>query len=308
MEPYICPSCFYETARKSNIHNHFSRKNSCAQKEGGVPLTDEIKEHVLSRAYTAVTTTNINNTNINNTNTTNININLSLCDGNPLTNEVLQNLLLPHLNVSKYQQEKVFKRLGRYHEKHVEKDQDIEHKDVLEMADVLTKTTDHRKLSDAYYGYHDKNSYVKRDDNEIWKWRPCRFEDILADTIDQMQEYVFNQYEVKLNNLYSFEGDKEPLDGFYKLNKYLLIRPMCCKARHDNQLLFEKNNSGFDRITPSIDLCEELNDQFDVTPIDNEVMKKFRLDLEALIRTNAESTYKIIENLIRNNNVTRINL
>ena len=78
MAPYTCPNCFYESSKKSNLRNHFARKIPCAQKERGVPLTDEIKIQILARTYTTGATSRNATSNINS----------SLSDGNVLTNGV----------------------------------------------------------------------------------------------------------------------------------------------------------------------------------------------------------------------------
>ncbi|KAG1677567.1 hypothetical protein FOA52_014465 [Chlamydomonas sp. UWO 241] len=218
---------------------------------------------------------------------------------NMMTNDALQTAILPHIRAVKYQQDKVFDRLDHFQSHHVDNDRCIESEDVFKMASELSRTKDVRSLLDAYYSYNGENKfYVKRDDEENWKWKPCAFSDILDEIIEQLNEYVFKQYEVKLNNKYNVDGETDDLINFYKLNKYLLIKPLCCHARHDNEVLHLSNTVGFEEKTASFGLCEELNALFDATVADTWTMMSFRKKIEQLIQTNAETTYKMIEKLV----------
>ena len=308
---YCCPCCLYETYQKTHIRKHFNRKKDCTRKEGGILLTDAIKEDIMTRERRTdvnnvvhppppiVNSTALSHNNSNNVINHNTVVNITISQCNMLTNDALQAAIIPHICAVKFKQDKVFDRLDRFQLHHVDHDRCIESDDVFKMANELTRTKDVRLLSDAYYSYNSENRFfVKRDDEENWKWNPCDFSDILDEIIEQLKEYVFKQYEVKLNNKYYVDGEKDDLIDFYKLNKYLLIKPLCCRARHDNEVLHLSNTVGFEEKTASFGLCEELNALFDATVVDPWAMMSFRKQIKQLIRTNAETTYKMIEKLV----------
>jgi hypothetical protein len=212
----------------------------------------------------------------------------------------LVNLTTPLVERLKYGHSKVFDRLNQF-EEHIEDEQPINKSDIYTMTNDVTTTKDKHKLSDAYYGYNSvTKGYMKRiDDNKnIWEWRHCSLKEIFSEIIEQLKEYVFIPYEIKLNNQYQTDSDCTQLGEFYKINKYLLIQPLCCAARHDNQVLFFNTDIEYDEHPGKIELSEFLNDKYNTTVIDSWEMMKFRDDIEDLIQTNAETTFNMIQDLI----------
>ena len=236
---YTCPSCFYGASRKTHIRTHFVRKKPCKKKEGGITLTDEIKERVLNRTYTSQIPS------------------ASQTDMPPVINHPIINYI------------------------------------TIISSDPLSN-------DGLYYSYNIANKFYVKLAN--WNWNPCTFSDILDEITDQLTERVFKQYEVRLNNKYRVDGEIDDLLNFYKVMSYLLIKPLCCRARHDNEVLHLSNTVGYEEKTDSYGLCAELKGLFDATVVDPWIMMGFRKEIGRSIRTNASrnvvTTYNMIEKLV----------
>jgi hypothetical protein len=311
MDKYTCPRCLYSTNQKGHMRRHLNRSTPCQMHQIGVFLTDTIKEDVLQCNYIHAKQEQIpeivhektnketkNETTIFNTTYTVI----QQC--NILTNQDLVSLIYPHIKSLKYGQSKIFDRLNPFQQQ-VEDEKHIDHKDVLTMTNDITQTRDDQTLTDAYYGFNKVNlNYVKRIDGiegkHHWTWQPCLYSDILSEIVEQLKEYVFVAYEVKLNNNFKENGDSMQLINFYKINKYLYIKPLCCTARHDNQVLFFNTDEEYDDNPGTIELCDELNALFDNTNVDLWEMKDFLEKIEHLIQSNAGTTYDMIIKLVCN--------
>jgi hypothetical protein len=301
----------YATNKKTHMKNHMNRKNPCKIHKDGIFLTDTIKTDVLNCDYKHIqqnshitppdvkekheTTICNNNTYLTHT------IIHQQC--NILTHQDLVSMVLPHVKSLKYGQSKVFDRLNTF-QQHVEDEQHIDHKDVLTMTNDITQTRDVQTLTDAYYSFNKVNrNYVRRIDGvgkHDWTWQPCDYEDILTEIVEQLKEYVFVAYEVKLNNHFMENRESSQLINFYKINKYFLIKPRCVSARHDNQALFFNTDEEYDEHPGTIELCDELNKFFDNTIVDPWEMKEFLDKIKHLIQSNAETTYNMIEKLVCN--------
>jgi len=295
------------------MKDHMNRKSDC-NVFSQVELTNELKSRILCRQFQA-TSPKCNEVPLKKENTIEtvekigttiinqyLSVYLSVINNqcNILTNPDLVNLTTPLVERLKYGQSKVFDRLSQF-EENIENEQHINKSNIYTMTNDITITKDKHKLTDAYYGYDSfTKSYLKRidDNNLIWEWRHCSFKEIFSEIIEQLIEYVFIPYEIKLNNQYRIDHDSTQLMEFYKINKYLITQPLCCAARHDNQVLFFKTDIEYDEHTGNFDLAEDLNKQFTATFIDTREMMKFRDGIEELIQTNAETTFNMIQDLI----------
>jgi hypothetical protein len=304
---YTCPRCIYTTNDKVCMRKHFNRKKPCQLNEDGIlELTEEIKQQVLSLSYlknkkcvnedVPEKTTQITN---NFTSIVNIMIN-GQC--NIMNNQIIVDAITPHVDKLKYGQGKVFDRLNVYQQKVEDTNHVLCEDDVYTMTKDITETRDQRRLTDAYYSFDVKNKtyYIRRDDDDYkWIWAPCLLEDIFSDIVVQLREYVFISAEVKLNNVYTH--DKElalpKLIDFYRILKYLLMKPLCSSARCDNQIMFMSSDDEH-FVVNGYELCDELSKIFNETQIDAWEMMQCRERIADLIRTNGETTFEMIENLV----------
>jgi len=298
----------YATNDKVCMRKHLNRKKLCQLTEDGIlDLTEEIKEQILSLSYVKnkkhyydvvhdLTPPQVTN---NFTSIVNIMIN-GQC--NIMNNQIIVDAITPHVDKLKYGQGKVFDRLNVYQQKIEDTDHILCEEDVYTMTRDITETRDKRRLTDAYYSFDVKNKtyYIRTDDDHHkWIWTPCLIEDIFSDIIVQLKEYVFISAEVKLNNEYN--EDKivalPKLTEFYKILKYLLMKPLCCSARFDNHILFMSSDEEH-FVFNGYELCDELNKLFNETQIDAWEMMQCREKIADLIRTNGETTFEMIENLV----------
>jgi len=309
---YKCPRCMYATNKKTHMKNHMHRKNPCKIHIDGIFLTETIKSEVLNCDYKHIKHDSqmppppqqqnvICNSN-NNNNTYNLTHTIIHQQCNILTHQDLVSMVLPHIKSLKYGQSKVFDRLNHF-QQHVEDEKLLDHKDFFTMTNDITQTRDVQTLTDAYYSFNKVNrNYVRRIDGiegkHQWIWQACDYEDILTEIVEQLKEYVFVSYEIKLNNHYKENRDSMQLINFYKINKYFLIKPLCCAARHDNQVLYYNTDDEYDDHPGTIELCDELNTLFDKTNADPWDAKDFLDKIKHLIQTNAETTYDMIEKLV----------
>jgi hypothetical protein len=231
---------------------------------------------------------------------------------NIFTNGDIVSTILPFVEHLKYGQTTVFDRLDEFHElMHTDSIDNttavfnIDKTSVFNMTNNVTRTCDTQKFSDAYYGFDQINkNYLKRSDEHIWKWNQCTIKEIMDDIVEQLFEYVFKPYEIKLNNTFLIEPNdedkeeiKHQLVEFYKINKYLLIKALCCTANHDNEVLFYELDDQYKYNTGN-ELCKELKDLFESTMIDPWEMMGFREEIERLIQSNGKTTFNMIKTLV----------
>jgi formylmethanofuran dehydrogenase subunit E-like metal-binding protein len=287
MALYTCPKCLYETGHLCRIESHFARLRPCKLQKGGVLLTDEIKASVLCKSYVVEEKTKKEMPNITYQYINNGSINI-------LTNRDLVTATVPFIHdlVSK---STIFERLDDLNH------EEIDESHIYKMTKCITHTQDQTNLADAFYSYDVVNkNYTKRMDRcgHNWIWKICTFEEIFTDIIEQIRKRVFIPYEISLNNEFASETiDVSKLHEFYKISQYLLIKPLCCEAKHDNQLLHKRSDVEYFEWAVS-DLRDTLCDIFYATHIDVWEMATFRNNIKKLIETNADTTFKKIKDLI----------
>lgn len=313
---YECPRCLYTAKQKSHMKCHFNRKTLCKLHKHGVSLTALITQEVLDNSYVVTRHQNkfTQPSKESACNTIYQTIINQQC--NIFTNGDIVSTILPFVERLKYGQTTVFDRLDKFQElMYTDNDGsdgmnhaptfNIDKTSVFNMTNNVTQTCDTHKFSDAYYGFDQINkNYLKRSDEHIWKWNQCTIKEIMDDIVEQLFEYVFKPYEIKLNNAYLIETNpdkqqeiKQQLVEFYKINKYLLIKALCCTATHDNEILFYELDSQYNNNTGT-DLCKELKDLFESTMIDPWEMMGFREEIERLIQSNGKTTFNMIKTLV----------
>jgi len=297
---YVCPRCGYTINHKTSISLHFKRKTACKLKYNGLEImSDDVKQAVLSGSYRHAPDAPSQHITNNFSGIFNVIIN-GHC--NIMTNQIIVDAITPHVDKLKYGQGKVFDRLNVYQEKIEDTNHFLCEEDVYTMTKDITETRDKRRLTDAYYSFDVKNKiyYIRRDDDNLkWIWVPCLLEDIFSDIVIQLKEYVFISAEVKLNNEYTTDKESASLKliEFYKILKYLLMKPLCCSARCDNQIMFMSSDEEH-FVFNGYELCDELCNIFSETHIDVWQMMQFREKIADLIRSNGETTFAMIENLV----------
>lgn len=166
---------------------------------------------------------------------------------------------------------------------------------------MTNDTSTIKKILDTFYGYNSViKSYMKRihDNKLISEWRLCSLKEIFSEIFEQLKVTVFIPYEVQLNKQYKIDRNITHLVEFYKMCKYLLIKPLCCAARDDNQVLFFNTDVEYAEHPGNTELVEDLNVHFTATFIDTHEMMKFRDGIEELIQTNTETTFNMIQDHI----------
>jgi len=262
MALYSCPRCLHETNKLCRMICHFERTRPCKLKRGGILLTNEIKEAVLCKSYVLEETAN-----------------------------KTPNITLHFINTRISELYATVPFVG--------KSTGFEHEDI-----DITDTQDQTNLADAYsyaYSYdHEKNNYIKRMDRcgHNWFWQKSTFDEIFTDITEQIRRRVFIPYEIVMNNDFANQTiDTNRLKEFYKISQYLLIKPLCCEAKHDNELLHKRSSVEYFELTDT-HLRDTLCNIFVSTQIDVWEMAKFRDNIKTLIETNAETTFKKIKELI----------
>ena len=333
---FSCPNCNYKTNHKGHMSNHIRRKNACSTEPTNALIVSISSNYVRNRnidsdltqvptaltvdnipiVHTALTVDNvpiIDNvptvpivatdgekipavTNIQN----NFTIHQSIINNfNILTNPDIVSQIAHHVSRLQYGKSTIYNRFDPI-KAIVDNGKNITKKDVITLTEHLTKTTDTQRFSDAYYTFDKANiNYSRRidDDNHIWKWEPCSFKDILKDIIEQLIDYVFKEYEIKLNNKFAIDNNPTYLEKFYTINKYLLIKPICTTVEQDNQALyFTMDNEYY--IRSGNELCKKLNHLFDTVHVDIWEMAKFRIEIEELVETNGQNTFDMIQSHI----------
>jgi len=288
----------YTTSRKSCMIDHFKRKKPCPLIRDGIDLTDEIKKNVMSGSYKPPPTHQEPiNSQVNTNN--NINVIQYIIDGKMNATEIIQKLE-GHVN-NKYGQEIVYRRL----EMEEGSDRCTFTSDLMMLTDKMTKCLDHHTLSDAYYRYDPLNKVYhmrcdkdKTDKPHKWLWKPCKEGEIMSHIMDMMKERVFDDYDTLLCRKYNENPSdilKEKVEGFYKILKYFLIKPKCCMARHDNEILFYSCNDEYADHSVGFELAETLNNLYNNLNIDQWQMMNIRTSILEIIEGNAKSAFSIIK-------------
>jgi hypothetical protein len=251
-------------------------------------LTDDIKDAVLCKSYVLVegkTKKESPNITLQYINNNSINI---------LTNSELVSATLPFIHdfVGK---STVFERLDDFN------NVDIDEAHIYKLAKCVTYTQDQTNLADAYYSFdNEQKNYSKRMDRcgHNWSWQICTFDEIFSDIIEQIRRRVLIPYEIGINNEFANNTIcTSRLEEFYKISQYLLIKPICCEAKHDNELLHKRSSVEYFENTDT-HLRDTLCTIFLSTHIDVWEMAQFRDNIKKLIETNAETTFKKIKELI----------
>jgi len=315
---YSCPKCGYSTTRKSNINDHFNnRKKPCKAKcnsDEGFELTDTIKQAILNSIYVSPTTqinNNCNNSTINNVQNNNILIQY-IIDGKIEPKEVISRLA-DHVEHYKYGDEILLKRVEDIRteieegsDKYVfssDNDQDLHM-----ITDKMTKCLDQKMFSDAYYSFSPKTfTYCMRtdednDDNRHnWYWKNCSETEIVDHIMIKMKERVFDDYDTMLCRIYNDNPNKyceHKLIGFFKILKYFLIKPKCCSAAHDNEIIYYSTDDEYYNFECGTILKEKLISMYNGTAVDVYDMMNTRKGILKVIENNAASTWSNIKNKV----------
>jgi anti-sigma28 factor (negative regulator of flagellin synthesis) len=180
--------------------------------------------------------------------------------------------------------------------------------DLMMLTDKMTKCLDHKTLTDAYYSFDpETQSYCMRHDEDTstdrqkWYWQPCTEQKIFAHLVDKMKERVFDDYDTLLCRRYNETPSaimREKVVGFYKILKYFLIKPKCCSARHDNEILFYSSDDEYGDHTIGFDLSETLNNIYKEAHIDPWQMMNIRNSVIDILQSNAKSAWSIIKDRV----------
>ena len=131
-----------------------------------------------------------------------------------------------------------------------------------------------------------------------WFWKPCSEKFILDHILKQMKELVFDDYDTQLSRRFVVLDDaeiREKIIEFYKILRYFMIKPKCCIARHDNEILFYSVDDEYRDHTVGFELCETLQKMYKEVPIEVEALYKTRDSVLEIIQTNAQSAWSIIK-------------
>jgi hypothetical protein len=298
--------------------DHFKRKKPCKLVYDGIELTDEIKPMIISGSYKPpITKLPINHpehmnsqvTNSFNTCNNNINIIQFIIDGKMNATEVIHKLE-GHAKHHMYGHEILYRRLDDIRSE-IEEGSDRytftpdTKEDLMMLTDKMTKCLDHHTLSDAYYSYDSLNKVYcmrcdedKMDKTQTWLWKPCKEGEIMSHIMDMMKERVFDDYDTLLCRKYNENPSdtlKEKVEGFYKILKYFLIKPKCCIARHDNEILYYSCDDEYNDHSVGFELSETLNNLFNNLNIDLWQMMNIRTSILEIIEGNAKSAFSVIK-------------
>ena len=322
MKPtYSCPCCGYTTHKCSSLNLHFKRKRPCRIIDNGVLLTDEIKEMVLNGSYIQpngpptkqssqkiiIEKSEVNHQ-INTNNKTEIQNNIIvqyIIDGKLNSIDVI-NKLEKHVVDQKYGGDILNGRLDDMRYEIVENGYTFADNDLMMMTKRLTECLDHKTLSDAYYSYDPETFvYCIRSDEDTsnttqkWYWQPCSEKYILNHIFKQMKELVFDDYDTQLSRRFIDDNNdmdiREKIIEFYKILHYFKIKPKCCSARHDNEILYYSADDEYTDHTVGFELCETLHKMYKETPIDMWEYEKTLDNVLEIIQTNARSAWSIIK-------------
>jgi len=334
---YCCPRCGYTTSKCSSINLHFKRKRPCRIAVDGVLLTDDITQLILSGCYkehnapiynkpsqqivntdqlraTEVHGDQINTKNFNKTENIIQNnfVVQYIIDGKLSSNEVIKKLE-SHVKHHKYGDEVLFGRLDGIRSD-IENGSDLytfsseKDSDLMMLTDKMTKCLDHETLSDAYYSFDPQTkSYCMRHDEDTstdrhkWYWQPCTEQEIFDHLVDKMKERVFDDYDTLLCRRYHEDPTveiREKVVGFYKILKYFLIKPKCCIARHDNEILFYPSDDEYREHEIGFELSDTLNTMYNETQIDPWQMMRTRNSVIGILQSNAKSAWSIIKDRV----------
>ena len=321
---YKCPRCGYNTRYLSHIVDHFKRKRPCKLAADGVLLTDEIKELVITNSYrphnpsinnSSQQIINIEKSEVNqittNNNKTEIHNNIIvqyIIDGKLNSIDVIQKLE-NHVIDQKYGSDILNGRLDDLRYDIVENGYTFADNDLMIMTNKLTECLDHKNLTDAYYSYDSKTfTYCIRCDEDSsnntqkWFWKLCTEKHILNHILMQMKELVFDDYDTQLSRQFVNDHDdqeiRHKITEFYKILRYFMIKPKCCSARHDNEILFYTADDEYRDHTVGFDLCDTLQKMYIEVPIDVEDLFKTRDSVLEIIQTNAKSAWSIIKDKV----------
>jgi hypothetical protein len=254
-------------------------------------------------------TTNINNLVQNNTNNT-IVIQY-IIDGKMSSHEVIKKLE-PYVDHHKYGKEILHRRLDNI-QSEIESGSDSytfssdKETDLLMLTEKITKCLDQQTLVDAYYSYDPKTlTYCMRSDEDSfdcrhkWHWRPCKEQEILNHLLFTMKERVFDDYDTLLCRKYKEDPTymQDKVQGFYRLLNYFLIKPKCCIARHDNEILFYQSDDEYADHTVGFELCDELNKIYTSSFPDLWQMATIKQNILNIIQTNASATWTFIKDRV----------
>jgi len=294
---YSCERCGYKTDKKSNIGNHYKRKRPCQQ------MTSSLQ--ILQSPQSQNTAQNI-------TNITNNTIVQYIITENLICSLEVMKILEPHVKHHKYGKEVLQGRLDDIRSE-IEDGSDKytfssdKEDDLMMLTHKITKCYDHTTLTDAYYSFDPATKvYCMRCDEDSltnaqkWLWQPCMEQDIFENIIANMKERVFDDYETMLSRKYKEDpqGLHEQVEGFYKIMKYFLIKPKCCIARHDNEILFYTCDPEYSDGYVGFELTETLNDLFTNAPIDTWQMMNIRNNILLILQTNARATWTTIKDRV----------
>lgn len=259
--PYTCPRCGYNTPLKPCMRKHlFINKKPCATIMSSIPLTDEIKEHIINyRIYkpekevNATTTNNgtIANT-INNYNVIN-NFISQLDPVDKLTKFMEYNktsLIGFEQNIEDKYEEKANK--IDYAKKYKETVHMKQH-DLLEIIDDVSKIANGEGLDDLNILYDSKTNKLKVygvDGENAWK-EMLMLTGVIK-IIATIQDYYLNKYECYLlrrindsdENAQNKQKCKELLEEYYRFIGCFDIDPYV-KGHSDIDIMYNSDDEKF---------------------------------------------------------------
>ena len=116
-----------------------------------------------------------------------------------------------------------------------------------------------------------------------------------------MKELVFDDYDTQLSRQFvhdDIHDVRKKISDFYKILRYFMIKPKCCSARHDNEILFYTADDDYKDHSVGFDLCDTLQKIYYDVPIDMQDYHTTRDNLLEIIRKNAKSAWYIIKDKV----------